>query len=73
MLGVILVLHVRLLRQPWGLPPAGAVQAEAELASLQRELATAYAQQQQMTERIQTMEQRLAALSPVEPTEKKEP
>ncbi len=72
-LGVILALHVRLLRRPWGPSPAVASPVAAEVVSLRQELAAAQAHRRQWTDRIQTLEQRLAALSAVESTENNEP
>ncbi len=72
-MAVILALHVRLLRQPWGPSLAGASQEEAAMVCLRQELAAAYGQQRQATDRIHALEQRLAELSRVASTENQEP
>ena len=72
-MAIMLALHVRLLRQPWGPPLAVASQEETAMVSLQQELAAAYEQRRQTTDRIHALEQRLAELSPAASTENQEP
>ncbi len=62
-MAVVLAVHVRLLRQPWGAFRAAASQ-EAAMMSLRQELAAAYEQQRRATDRIRTLERKLAELSP---------
>ena len=61
-LSVILVVHVRLLRQPWGASLTAQAQTEEAIIILRQEIATAYEQQQQVTDHIDSLEQRLSEL-----------